>query len=433
MGFQQGLSGLSASSRSLDAIGNNIANSSTVGFKQSRSEFADMYANTFANSSTISGMGARTVAVTQQFGQGNLTSTNNPLDIAITGNGYFRMMDGDAVSYTRNGQFQVNKDGFIVGNTGQKLTGWPFDINANALQKGGNPAPLQLSVGNIGAKTTGWTEVVGGGISAGLQFGMNLDASQLPKDRTNPLAANYVGALNPADVKTFTNSTSAQVYDSQGVSHSLTMYFTKTAPNTWEVRTRFDNDPVSLPNNDPLNLNPYPDVTFDSNGKLINPVPLSFSTTLASGATSPLAFRIGLEGTTQYGSPFGVNTIKQDGYPDGVLTGVLVDREGIMQGKYSNGQNRAIGQITLTNFANSQGLQNLGDNRWAETFASGQPRTNDPGTSDLGSLQSASVEDANVDLTAELVNLITAQRTYQANAQTIKAQDTILQTIVNLR
>ncbi|WP_293933774.1 flagellar hook protein FlgE [Iodobacter sp.] len=433
MGFQQGLSGLSASSKSLDAIGNNIANSSTVGFKQSRSEFADMYANSFASSSTISGMGGRTVAVTQQFGQGNITSTNNPLDIAITGNGYFRMMDGDAVSYTRNGQFQVNKDGFIVGNTGQKLTGWPFDINANALQKGGNPAPLQLSVGNIGAKTTGWTEVAGGGISAGLQFGMNLDASQLPKDRTNPLAANYVGALNPADIKTFTNSTSAQVYDSQGVAHSLTMYFTKTAPNTWEVRTRFDSDPVSLPNNDPLNLNPYPNVTFDSNGKLINATPLAFSTTLASGATSPLAFHIGLEGTTQYGSPFGVNTIRQDGYPDGVLTGVAVDREGVMLGKYSNGQNRAIGQVTLTNFANSQGLQNLGDNRWGETFASGQPRTNDPGTSDLGSLQSASVEDANVDLTAELVNLITAQRTYQANAQTIKAQDTILQTIVNLR
>ncbi|AZN35669.1 flagellar hook protein FlgE [Iodobacter ciconiae] len=432
MGFQQGLSGLSASSKSLDAIGNNIANSNTVGFKQSRSEFADMYANSFATSSTISGMGARTVAVTQQFAQGNVTSTNNPLDIAITGNGYFRMVDGESVSYTRNGQFQVNKDGFIVGNTGQKLTGWPFEITANALQKGGTPAPLQLSNGNIGAKTTGWTEVAGLGVSAGLQFGMNLDASQLPKDRTNPLATNYVGALNPTDIKTFTNSTSAQVYDSQGVAHALTIYFTKMSPNTWEVRTRFDSDPVSAPN-DPITGLPYPDVVFDSNGNLIDNTPLTFSTTLTSGATSPLAFHIGLDGTTQYGSPFGVNSLKQDGYPDGVLTGVAIDREGVILGKYSNGQNRAIGQVTLTNFTNSQGLQNLGDNRWAETFASGQPRTNDPGTSDLGTLQSASVEDANVDLTGELVNLITAQRTYQANAQTIKAQDTILQTIVNLR
>lgn len=432
MGFQQGLSGLSASSKSLDAIGNNIANSSTVGFKQSRTEFADMYANSFASSSTITGMGGRTVAVSQQFGQGNITSTSNPLDIAITGNGFFRMTDGESVSYTRNGQFQVNKDGYIVGNTGQKLTGWPYDLNTNALQKGGTPAPMQLSVGNIGAKPTGWTELASGGTAAGLTLGMNMDASQLAKDRTNPLATNYVGPLNPADSKTFTNSTAANVYDSQGVQHTLTMYFTKTAPNTWEVRTRVDNDPVSAPN-DPVTGLPYSPVTFDSNGKLAGGGTLDFNTTLTSGAGTPFAFHISLEGTSQYGSPFGVNTIKQDGYPDGVLTGVAVDREGVILGKYSNGQSRAVGQVTLTTFANIQGLQNLGDNRWAETFASGQPRTNDPGTSDLGSLQSASVEDANVDLTGELVNLITAQRTYQANAQTIKAQDTILQTIVNLR
>ncbi|MCX7205856.1 MAG: flagellar hook protein FlgE [Proteobacteria bacterium] len=430
MGFQQGLSGLSVSSKSLDAIGNNIANSSTVGFKQSRTEFADMYANSFATSSTVTGMGGRTAAVSQQFGQGNITSTSNPLDIAITGNGFFRMVDDISVSYTRNGQFQVDKSGFIVGASGKKLTGWPFDIDSNSLKKGGTPAPLQLSVSNIGAKTTGWTEVAGGGTSAGLKLGMNLDASQLAKDRTNPLATNYVGALNPADPKTFTNSTAAKVYDTQGVEHNLTMYFTKTAPNTWEVRTRFDSDPVSAPNVAGV---PYPDVAFDSNGKLVGNTPLAFSTALTSGAGNPLAFHISLEGTSQFGSPFGVNSIQQDGYPDGTLTGVSVSRDGVVQGKYSNGQSRPVGQVTLTNFANPQGLQNLGDNRWAETFTSGQPRTNDPGTSDLGSLQSASVEDANVDLTGELVNLITAQRTYQANAQTIKAQDTILQTIVNLR
>jgi flagellar hook protein FlgE len=430
MGFQQGLSGLNVSSKSLDAIGNNIANSSTVGFKQSRSEFADMYANTFSTTPTVTGMGGRTASVSQQFGQGNITSTSNPLDIAITGNGFFRMVDDTSVSYTRNGQFQVDKGGFIVGASGKKLTGWPYDIDANGLKKGGEPSPLQLSVSNIGAKTTGWTEVVGGSFSAGVTLGMNLDASQLPKDRTNPLATNYVGPLNPADIKTFTNSSSVKVFDSQGVEHNLTMYFTKMAPNTWEVRTRFDSDPVSVPNVAGL---PYPDVTFDTNGKLQSNTPLAFSTAITSGSTTPLAFHISLEGTSQYGSPFGVNAIKQDGYPDGSLTGVSVSRDGVVQGKYSNGQSRPVGQVTLTNFANVQGLQNLGDNRWGETFTSGQPRTNDPGSSDLGSLQSASVEDANVDLTGELVNLITAQRTYQANAQTIKAQDTILQTIVNLR
>jgi flagellar hook protein FlgE len=430
MGFQQGLSGLGVSSKSLDAIGNNIANSSTVGFKQSRSEFADMYANSFAANAAATGMGGRTASVSQQFGQGNITSTSNPLDIAITGNGFFRMADDTTVSYTRNGQFQVNKEGFVVGASGKKLTGWPYDINANALKKGGVPSPLQLSVGNIGAKTTGWTEVVGGGFSAGLSFGINLDASQLPKDRTNPAATNFVGPLNPADIKTFTNSTSARVFDSQGVEHNITMYFTKTAPNVWEVRTRFDSDAVSPDN---VGGVPYPDVTFDENGKLVSNTPLAFSTTLTSGAKSPFAFHVSLDGTSQYGSPFAVNTIKQDGYPDGSLTGVSVSRDGVMQGKYSNGQSRPVGQVTLTNFANVQGLQNLGDNRWAETFTSGQPRTNDPGSSDLGALQSSSVEDANVDLTGELVNLITAQRSYQANAQTIKAQDTILQTIVNLR
>ncbi|TJZ73828.1 flagellar hook protein FlgE [Chitiniphilus eburneus] len=432
MGFQQGLSGLNASSKNLDVIGNNIANANTVGFKGSRAEFADVFASTFASSSNIAGIGVRVKGIAQQFGQGNTTTTSNPLDIAITGNGFFRLQgSGGTISYSRNGQFQLDNEGYIV-NDGQNLTGWMADPVTGAMIKGGQPVPLQVTVSNVGARATG----ASGLPNSGVQLAANLDASKPIIDRTAPPTG--VGPLSISDPTTYTHSTSATVYDAQGVSHTVQYFFTKIDVNKWEVQTSFDGaNPVPASPTAAPGTQGY--LYFDGNGRLDGTPAdsvgaFTFSTTLVApnGATSPFTFNVNFANSTQFGSDFGVNTLHQDGYADGVLTGMSIAKDGTIVAQFSNNQTKAVGQIVLANFANVQGLAPLGDNRWAETFESGQPRVGDPGTTDLGRLQSAALEDANVDLTAELVNLIVAQRSYQANTQTIKAQDTILQTIVNL-
>ncbi|UXY17013.1 flagellar hook protein FlgE [Chitiniphilus purpureus] len=433
MGFQQGLSGLNASSKNLDVIGNNIANANTVGFKASRTEFADVFAATFASAGNIAGIGVRVKDIAQQFGQGNITSTNNPLDIAITGNGFFRMQDSSgAITYSRNGQFQLDREGNVV-NGGQTLTGWLADPVSGALIKGGQPQALQVSVSNVGARATG----ASGLSNSGVQMQLNLDASKPILDRAAPPTG--VGPLNITDPTTYTSATSADVYDAQGVRHTLQYFFTKVGTNQWEVQTSFDGAAPVMADPDGAGALTQGYLYFDGNGQLVDTAPDSvagyvFTTNLVApnGATSPFTFNVNFARSTQFGSAFGVNQLRQDGYPDGVLTGMSISKDGTILAQFSNSQTKTIGQIVLANFANPQGLQPMGDNRWAETYDSGQARVGDPGTTDLGLLQAAAVEDANVDLTAELVNLIVAQRSYQANTQTIKAQDTILQTIVNL-
>ena len=414
MGFQQGLSGLSASSKNLDVIGNNIANANTVGFKGSRAEFADIYAASFASSGNLSGIGTQVTNISQQFGQGNITTTENPLDIAITGNGFFRMSNSSGVAYTRNGQFQVDKDGYIVNGT-DKLTGYAADSQTGILQTGVY-SPLQFTVGTAPGQATGGS----GASNSGLSLALNLNASADTIDRATVTFSN-------TDPTTFTNSTSTSAYDSLGVAHTLTFYFTKTAANTWEVQTSLDGSSTTTSQG---NLVFNSDGTVNAASSVADAI--SFSEAITGGATTPFAFPIDLSSSTQYGSSFSVNSITNDGYAPGELTGMSIGTDGMILGNYSNGQSKTIGQVVLANFANTQGLQPLGNNRWRESSESGAPTINTPGASNLGSLKSAAVEDANVDLTAELVNLITAQRNYQANAQTIKAQDTIMQTLVNL-
>ncbi|MDR3409332.1 MAG: flagellar hook protein FlgE [Formivibrio sp.] len=439
MGFQQGLSGLSASSQNLDVIGNNISNANTVGFKGSRAEFGDIYASSFASSGNLSGIGAKVTGVAQQFGQGNITTTDNPLDVAITGNGFFRMQNASGVSYTRNGQFQVDNNGYIV-NGGDKLTGYVADPITGALQTG-TYGPLQLTVGTAPGRATG-----GSGVSnAGLGVSLNLNASS-PIISRQP-APTGVGNLSITDPSTYTNSTSTTVYDSLGTPHTQTFYFTKVASNQWEVQTSFDGAAPTMTGNAAGTLNGY--LMFDSNGALdTTTVPIDPITTLAGanagsftyqtpagavgGATDPLKFTVNFAKSTQFGNSFGVNSITNDGFAPGELTGISIGNDGVILGNYSNGQSKNVGQIVLADFQDSQGLQSLGNNRWRETAASGPATINTPGSSNLGSLQSGAVEASNVDLTAEMVNLITAQRNYQANAQTIKAQDTIMQTLVSL-
>lgn len=680
MAFQQGLSGLDSSSKFLDVIGNNVANANTVGFKSARAEFSDIYANTLASTGLQVGIGGRTSTVAQQFSQGNLATSENPLDMAIQGNGFFQVLDpSGSVSYTRNGQFQLDRDGYIV-NSGQRLAGYIVDSNGQIVQGGGvNPggtSAIKIQSASIGGRATGSSTDP----NAGLQLAVNLDSrapvlsrgttgisisglkldnaaavgaigtatpyvvrvadstggyhtlqvqlvnlaphqwqvqtalddpavpsSNLKTSATlsfdpttgaltsaNPTSItltpagsppfqvqlNMSGAvedvtsnavagtisennaakpttvsvtsanLSPAqttpqvyppstsvppyirfyspegveqqmvvtltpsgagsniwtptvtltpgsvtspaslqplvfsngvvtsggnqpltvqvaepdgstvnmtvnldlssitqntgattngtsmarsttlvsttDSTTFTSSTSATVYDSQGDPHTQTYFFTKVAPNTWEVQTSFDGGtPVVQPNF----------ITFNTDGTVNTGTNFALNDIIPppSGAKSPLTFDTSLKGSTQFGAGFGVNTLSQDGYAPGNITGLTISGDGIIQGRYSNGQNQNIGQVVLFNFANDQGLQSLGNNRWAETFASNQARAGVPGSGDFGSLQSGALENSNVDLTQELVDMITAQRSYQANAQTIKTQDDVLQTLVNLR
>jgi flagellar hook protein FlgE len=364
----------------------------------------------FANA--ISGAGGATVgigttvaAIQAQWVQGNLSTTSNPLDLAINGGGLFRMDTNGTVTYSRNGQFHADKDGYIVNAQGARLTGYGVDANGAIVPS--TPGPLQVSTAHIAPQLT--TEA---GIVA------NLDA------RATPITA----AFDIDDASTYHNATSMTVYDSLGYAHTLTTYFTKTAANTWAVNAAVDGTPLTPPLAGTL--------TFNSDGSLdttATTLPFNLSITLANGATTPLAIPLDFAGTTQFGSVFGVTSLTQDGFAAGKLSGFSVAGDGTLLGRYSNGESRTLGQVVLASFANPHGLQPLGGNAWAETSTSGQAVVGIPGSGMLGVLQSGAVEDSNVDLTAELVNMITAQRVYQANAQTIKTQDQVLNTLVNLR
>ncbi|MCX8005223.1 MAG: flagellar hook protein FlgE [Burkholderiaceae bacterium] len=406
MSFQQGLSGLNATSKNLEIIGNNVANASTFGFKASRAEFSDMYAAALNGAGANSiGIGVNLAAVAQQFTQGNIATTSNPLDVAINGNGFFRLSTNGAISYTRNGQFALDRDGYLVTANGARLTGYPADANGQVVAS--TPVDLRLSLANIAPRATSeaW-------------MSLNLDSREAP-----PTSAFSIS--NPAS---YNSSTAMTVYDSQGNAHTLTTYFRKTGANTWDVYAAGDG---SLLNGGA----PIGTLTFNASGTLAADVTMNVSMPLTNGATSPLAFPLTFPARdmTQFGVNFAVSELRQDGFTTGRLAGFAIGEDGVILGRYSNGQSRAMGQIVLANFVNAQGLVSLGNNQWAESSDSGQPLVAAPGSGTLGVLQSGALEEANVDLTEELVKMITAQRVYQANAQTIRTQDQIQQTLVNLR
>ncbi len=405
MAFQQGLSGLNIASKALDAISNNVANSTTVGFKQSQAQFADIYATTLGGgTSNQIGIGARVNGVAQQFSQGNITVTSNPLDIAINGEGFFRMNNNGDVLYSRNGQFNVDKNGYIVNGSGYRLTGYGTDANDNIVVTA--PIDLRIDTALTGAQPSSTTLA---------NLAVNLD-SRLSPPATTP--------FSPTDTSSFSYSTSLTAYDSLGNPHIMSMYFVKSATaNQWDLHTSLDGGAATAATT----------LTFNSNGGLVGPTTVAQSFAVGTGATTPLTFDLDLTGSTQYGTTFSVNSVGQDGYTSGRLSGLTVSPEGIVQGRYTNGQSRNIGQVVLATFQNPDGMVQLGSNAWAETSFSGPPAVGAPATGNRGGLQPGAVEDSNVDLTAELVNMITQQRAYQANAQSIKTQDQILQTLVNLR
>jgi len=424
MSFQQGLSGLSAASTQLDTIGNNVANASTVGYKAGQAQFADVYANSLNNASASNvGIGVKVAQVQQQFTQGNISTTKNPLDIAINGDGFFRVSDNGVISYSRNGQFTLDKNGYIVNATGNRLTG--YAVNADGVLLKGTPVELNINTSDLAPKAT-----------SGVTAKLNLDSSETAINTAAPYQ------FDPADPDTYHNATTVTVYDSLGNSHDLQTYYVKSASNVWQVWGITDpaayatGAAATPPASPPAGITNLGQLTFTTSGAIdttATTLPFVANMTVGTGATTTLDFNIDFTGTTQYGSKFGVNTLKQDGFASGRLSSFTVSPDGILTGSYTNGKSATLGQVVLANFSNPNGLQPLGNNLWTETSASGQPMVGAPDTSDLGVLQSYAVEDSNVDLTAELVNMITAQRYYQANAQTIKTQDAVMQTLVNLR
>lgn len=441
MSFQQGLSGLNATSKSLEVIGNNIANASTFGAKSSRAEFSDFYAAALNGSmGSSAGIGVTLANISQQFTQGSITATDNPLDIAINGRGFFQVSDGvSPTKYSRNGQFKLDRDGYVVNNAGLKLLGYEADLGTGQI-KPGLAVPIKLPTGGIAPQAT-----------KDIEMQLNLDST---KKVTKPATAPDIVFT---DASTYNNATSLTVYDAKGSPVALTYYFQRAQSNdgtqldSWDIFVTANGKTVGGTDTAPAAVMSIPFVADGSKpdaaglpagavldpvtNKLTVPLPDPINAGLDSAGNQPLplaGLTLALE-VTQFASPFGVTNLRQDGFSAGQLVSVGIEDNGIVTARYSNGQTKSAGQIEIATFRNLQGLQPLGDNVWAYTYASGDPVTGVPGEGNLGVLQAGALEESNIDLTGELVNMITAQRAYQANAQTIKTQDQVLQTLVNLR
>jgi flagellar hook protein FlgE len=447
MSFQQGLSGLSAAAKNLEVIGNNISNANTIGAKSSRAEFSDMYASAMGGSGGV-GIGSRLAAVTQDHTQGSITTTGSNLDLAINGKGYFQVQDTSmgtaaaggesSVLYARNGQFKSDRDGFIINNDGMRLLGYPADETGTI--RSGQLDALKIPESRIVQNAT--TRV---------DMGFNLDAADPQKS---------TATFDPKEGGSFNYSTSLSVVDKAGKDVQLSLYFRKNGADKWDVYATANGVPVqgtagaqigsldfttSADGSGPPGVTRYtgapdpqdatrPQLTIDGTAlaAALN------NTTLNKGKPAGVDYSfsnvsIDLGGATQRAGDYLVGAIKQDGYPVGTLSSFNFDKAGVLTARYSNGQVRQTAQLALASFRNPQGLAPAGGNAWAESKDSGAKSMNVPGTGATGEIMAGALEESNVDVTAELVSLITAQRTYQANAQSIKTQDQVMQSFVNMR
>lgn len=405
MPFRLALSGLNAASADLNVTANNIANANTTGFKGSRAEFADVFSvGSQGVSSTAVGNGVRLSKVAQQFAQGNINFTDNNLDLALSGEGFFTLSNNGSLSYSRSGAFGVDRAGYVVNAQGGRLQVFPPAGNGTFAT--GSLNDLRLDTADSAPQATSRVEL----------------GANLPADATVPAT----GTFDPADPTSYNQTTSTTVYDSLGAEHTASVYFVKdAAPNTWQAHVYVDGNAVGGANT----------MTFDSTGNLQTPA--GGDITLPGYATGTGANNINLtlntSDMTQFGSDFGVSKLTQDGYTSGRLTGIDIDGKGIVQARFTNGQSKPLGQIALANFSNPQGLQQQGDTSWAETYSSGSAIRGAAGSASFGMVQSGALEGSNVDLTGQLVNMITAQRNFQANAQMISTADAVTQTIINIR
>ncbi len=445
MSFNIGLSGLYAANKQLDVTGNNIANVATAGFKSSRAEFEDVYSATrLGTGSKVIGNGVRLANVSQQFTQGDINNTGNVLDMGINGSGFFTMSNNGSISYTRAGTFKVDDAGFIT-NTDytSRLQGYAVDSSGKIIK--GVLTDLKIDTSNLAPKST-----------SAVASSINLNSSAPVIVDTGATAVKF----DPSKVETYTESFSTPIYDTQGNKHNMDQYVVKTGENTWKVYTLVDGRNPDATGSNPVTVPPTAStLTFDSSGKLLQvstpstlpppaPNPLISSDLKLTGwvpgtvtngnftpngaAANPNGVTVSLAKTTQYNADTSRTIPTQDGYATGQITNLTIDGTGTLFANFSNNQNKAIGQVALASFTNEQGLQAVGGTSWKETFASGIPGYDAPETGTLGSIQSNSLEESNVNLTNELVDLIKGQSNYQANAKTISTQSTIMQTIIQM-
>ncbi len=440
MSFNTALSGLQAATVDLSVTSNNIANVSTTGFKGSRTEFGDVFEiSPFGNTPTSVGSGVKVTSVSQQFDQGNLKFTDASLDMAISGQGFFitnKALGGTDISYTRAGQFRVDSAGYVTNSTGEYLQAFPVDANGNVTSTSLNTTvPIQLPPSTGAPQET--TEV---------EVGLNLNAASPALDPA---------LFDPSASNTYSHSTSTTIYDSLGSSHVLSYYFVHDLPgsatnplndpNQWLVFNYLDGNPVDVAGgttvNHPVNSIPTNQdaaiLTFNPDGSFSSSTPATIQNVavpLTTGA-NPLSVThdFANNGTTQYATGFSVSTLTSDGFSTGRLTGLDISETGLLRATYSNGVSTPLGQVALADFPSPQGLRALGDTSWRETIDSGPVITGSAGTGRFGLIQSGALETSNVDLTQELVNLITAQRNFQANARSIETSNTITDTVIQIR
>ncbi|EJH2356814.1 flagellar hook protein FlgE [Shigella flexneri] len=379
MAFSQAVSGLNAAATNLDVIGNNIANSATYGFKSGTASFADMFAGSKV------GLGVKVAGITQDFTDGTTTNTGRGLDVAISQNGFFRLVDSNgSVFYSRNGQFKLDENRNLLNTQGLQLTGYPVTGTPPTIQQGANPTNISIPNTLMAAKTT---------TTASMQINLN---SSDPLPTVTPFSASNADSYNKKG--------SVTVFDSQGNAHDMSVYFVKTGDNNWQVYTQDSSDPNSI-------AKTATTLEFNANGTLVDG---AMANNIATGANNIVA-------TTQ------------NGYKPGDLVSYQINDDGTVVGNNSNEQTQLLGQIVLANFANNEGLASEGDNVWSATQSSGVALLGTAGTGNFGTLTNGALEASNVDLSKELVNMIVAQSNYKSNAQTIKTQDQILNTRVNLR
>lgn len=431
MSFNIALSGLNAAQKNLDVTANNIANVNTIGFKGSRAEFADVYSSSvFSNAKTTVGNGVQTAAVTQQFYQGALQTTNNALDLAIKGEGFF-VTSGDQTSqertYTRAGAFQINESGYVTTAQGQYLQ--VYQVNEDGTPKAVSlDSTSSLQIPSVAGKPTATSKV---------NASLNLPASGNAVDPAN---------FDSTDSDTYTSSTSVVIYDSLGDSHTVTQYFMKdstaaaTNPNTWRLVTYMDDKPVDIAGGTGTPAGAV--LTFDSQGALTTQTPATIVTEqlgaagagiITNGADGTQTFEIDFDNITQYAAAFEVNSLSQNGSTVGQLTNVDIGSNGLVSATYSNGTTVNLGMVAMAKFSNPQGLTQIGDTSWKQSLDSGEAVPSVAGVGTVGSVQSSALEASNTDLSSSLVELITAQRNYQANSRALEVNSTLQQTILQIR
>jgi len=411
MSFRTSLSGLDAASTDLSVTGNNIANAATTGFKSSRAEFVDVFATSFSGvSGNTPGSGVRVSNVSQQFGQGNVEFTASNLDMAINVDGFFIVSDDGTDTYTRAGAFATDREGFVIDSSGRNLQVFP--ANNNGTFNTGTLQSLQLTTTDSPPRaTTSVTPVI------------NLNANE--EVPANP--------FDPFDADTYNHSTSTTVYDSQGNGFPATMYYVAKDPaaNTWDAFTIVDGQDLEIAGA------PSFELIFNGDGSLLSADgatsgQVSFDNLILGNGTDDMVLSFDYGDTTQYGGDFSIYSLNQDGFSSGRLSGIDIDQNGAVFARFTNGQSDLLGQVALASFPNSGGLNQLGSTSWGETYGSGDRIIGSPGSSGFGALQSGALEASNVDIASQLVNLITSQRNFQANAKAISTEDTIQQAILNI-